>query len=196
MLRKIMLFISSYIPLYVLMILKNVFERITCGGRFVDIKWKIENCILFDEINDYAIIFITVVCGISLWYLKHKINVTACETYYKIIDVKEETSNNYFNYISIYLLSCLGLSLNNIVDVFVLVFLMCIVGFIYISNNMTYMNPTLNMMGYRVFDTRLYALSTKEEIDSIVVAVKDVDIEKNSQVCGTGKNNFIIVKNR
>lgn len=84
-------------------------------------KWKIENCILFDEINDYAIIFITVVCGISFWYLKHKINVTVCETYYKIIDVKEE-------------------------------------------------------------------------IDSIVVAVKGVDIEKNSQVCGTGKNNFIVVK--
>lgn len=35
--NKLMLFISSYIPLYMLLILKNIFERITEGGRFVNI---------------------------------------------------------------------------------------------------------------------------------------------------------------
>lgn len=193
MTRKIMLFISSYIPLYILMILKNIFERITRGGKFVNIRTKMNNCILFDEINDYAIIIITLICIVSFLYLKRKIKVTVGEKYYVVLSVKDETSNNYFNYISVYLLSCLGLSLNNIVDVFILVFLMGIVGFIYISNNMTYMNPTLNMMGYKVFNAVLYSMSTHEEIDSIIVAKSNVSIEKEKTIIGTGKYGFIVV---
>ena len=40
MFNKMMLFVSSYIPLYMLLILKNIFERTTEGGRFVNIIQK------------------------------------------------------------------------------------------------------------------------------------------------------------
>lgn len=56
---------------------------------------------------------------------------------YKVVEVSDETGNCYFNYISIYLLSCMGLSLSNILDCVVLVCVMLIVGYIYISNSIS-----------------------------------------------------------
>ena len=121
--NRLVLFISSYIPLYILLIGKNILERITDKGRFIDIADKLKNVSLFDEANDYAICIMIVLSVISFFYLKSKIKYTVGRKQYKVKSVVNETSNYYFNYISIYLLSCLGLSLNNIVDCFVFLFL-------------------------------------------------------------------------
>lgn len=196
MVRKIILFISSYIPLYVLMVIKNFFERTTDDGVFLNLWWKVKNAVFFDEINDYAVVFLIIISFFSLWYLQTKIKRTKGEKYYTIIEVHDETSNNYFNYISVYLLSCLGLTLNSIVDNFVFVFLMLIVGYIYISNNMTYMNPTLNLLGYKVYEVEMASQVDSETIESIVVAKKNVKIRKGIRVKGTGKSDFVIVTQR
>ncbi|MBS5886682.1 hypothetical protein [Clostridium sp.] len=189
MFRKIMLFISSYIPLYILLIVKNILERVTYGGNFTFSFSK--EYIFFDEINDYAIIVLLILCLISYLYLSVKIKHTRGEKYYKVISVQNETSNYYFNYISIYLLSCLGLTLNNIVDVFVLVFLMIIVGYIYISNKMTYINPTLNLMGYNVYNMTVESESTGKKIESIVIAKNNVCFKSGIRIRGTSKQDFI-----
>lgn len=193
MLRKIILFVSSYIPLYILMILKNIIERCTDGGRLLNIENKMKNMVLFDEVNDWAILIIGSLTVISYIYLKRKIKNTYADVYYKVEEVSDETSNNYFNYISVYLLSCLGLSLNNIVDIFVFVFLMVIVGYIYISNDMIYLNPTLNMMKFKVYSVILYAETTGDTVNSIVIAKKTIPIEKGKQIRGTRKYELIVV---
>lgn len=192
MLRKIILFISSYIPLYVLMICKNILERITYKGRFINISNR--KFIWFDEINDYALTLLAILVIISLIYLIVKIKGTSGEKYYKIISVEDETSNYYFNYISIYLLSCLGLTLNNIVDVFILFFIMFIVGIIYISNNMTYMNPTLNLLGYKVYSAKVKMISNNLEFDSILIASNKEKIKEGIKIKATGKQDFIFIK--
>ena len=191
MIRKIMLFISSYIPLYVLMILKNILERTTDEGRFI-VK-NIKKVTLFDEVNDYAVILLFLLSIISFMYLWIKLKNTATEKYYTIQEVQDETSNYYFNYISIYLLSCLGLSLNSIVDVFVFAFLMLIVGYIYISNSMTYMNPTLNLMGYKVYNVTLKAKSTGAVGECVLIAQKKIRIKVNKDIKGSGNQDFIFV---
>ena len=191
MFRKVILFISSYIPLYILMILKNILERITKDGKFLNLsnrKFK-----FFDEINDYSLIFLIVLCLISFIYLNSKIKITTGRRVYTIVEVQNETSNYYFNYISVYLLSCLGLTLNKIVDVFVFAFLMVIVGIIYISNDMTYMNPTLNIMGYKVYNSTIKLENTEILFKSILIANKSLKIKVGEQVRGTGKQDFIFI---
>lgn len=192
MLRKIILFISSYIPLYILMILKNILERITDKGRFINLNDR--KIILFDEINDYALVILAILSIISICYLIRKTKSINGEKYYKIISVQDETSNYYFNYISIYLLSCMGLSLNNIVDVFILFFIMIIVGIIYISNDMTYMNPTLNLLGYKVYHANIKLSSNDLELDSILIVSKKQTIKENIDIIATGNQDFIFVK--
>lgn len=190
--HKVILFISSYIPLYVLLIVKNILERCTEGGKFLDIVDKLKDACFFEEINDWAILMLALLSLASFVYLWRKLKNTKSEKCYEVQEVRDETSNNYFNYISVYLLSCIGLSLNNIVDIFVLVFLMVIVGYIYITNDLIYLNPMLSMMGYKVYNTKLCAQATMEEIEGIVISKDCVNMGRGLQISGTGKYNLIV----
>ena len=128
MLNKLMLFVSSYIPLYVLLILKNLLERTTDRGRFVNVFREFTRERLFNEVNDWAIgILMLIILG-SYLYLWGTLSKNPSPKQYVVREVSDETGNYYFNYISIYLLSCMGLSLNSIVDCFVLLFVMIIVS--------------------------------------------------------------------
>lgn len=187
------MFISSYIPLYILLVIKNILERITTRGRISLSKEQICNMMLFDEVNDYAIIFLLILCVSSWIYLKKMTKKAGNIHYYIVKNIEDQSGNVYFNYISIYLLSCLGLSLNNIVDVFVLIFLMFIVGYIYIENHMTYMNPTLQFFKYKVYECEIYSMSTKTSFKSIVMARMDVELIVNEKYAGSGKGDFVCI---
>lgn len=191
--RRIMLFVSSYIPLYVLLIIKNILERCTRNGQFCVSLERLKNIKLFDEINDYAILLLFLLCVTSFVYLKTITNRKSDKHFYKVVQVEDQTGNVYFNYISVYLLSCLGLTLNSIVDVFVLLFLMGLVGYIYISNHMTYMNPVLQFMGYKVYEGVLYASSTKQEVETIFIISSKVTVSKSCEYVGSGKEDFVFI---
>ena len=195
MVNKLMLFVSSYIPLYLLLILKNFFERITDGGRFLNIVEMIKSAKWFDEINDWAVCILFLAIVVSGMYLWRALGKGASPKKYLIKEVNDETGNYYFYYISIYLLSCMGLTLNSIADCFVFLFIMIIVGYIYISNNMVYMNPVANIMGYKVYSCRLDSINTNDkDISSIVFAPKAIIIKPDEKLCASGKQGFIYVK--
>ena len=189
--RRIMLFISSYVPLYILLIIKNVLERCTNSGCFDISRTKIKNAHYFDEVNDYAILILVALSLVSMFYLMKITPKRGGEHFYKIIEVEGQTGNVYFNYISIYLLSCLGLTLNSIVDVFVLFFVMILVGYIYVSNHMTYMNPTLQFLGYKVYEGKVNALSTNENFQSVIIVDKKLSVNVGTSYVGSGKEDFI-----
>lgn len=196
MIRRIMLFVSSYIPLYILLIIKNILERCTYKGKIIISFQHIRTAHYFDEVNDYSICVLFLLCIISWIYLKKITKKQGDTHFYKMETVADESGNIYFNYISIYLLSCLGLSLNNIVDVFVLAFLMLLVGFIYISNHMTYMNPVMQFMGYKIYECELLSLSTNKKFSSIVVAKKEISIKAGKEYIGSGKDDFLYLNSK
>lgn len=188
-----MLFISSYVPLYFLLITKNILERCTNRGKFIINIEKLKQAVFFNEINDYAIIILSFLIVISILFLKRLIKNEGDTHYYTIIEVEEQTGTVYFNYISIYLLSCLGLTLSNITDVFVLFFLMLIVGFIYISNHMTYMNPLFQLLGYKIYEGNVSSKSTNKSLRSVIIVPKDIELNKDQEYIGTGKEDFIFI---
>lgn len=192
--RRIVLFISSYIPLYILLIVKNILERCTVAGKFDVSIQRIKSAHFFDGINDYAITVLLVLCLLSIIYFVFLANRRGEVHYYNITHIEDQTGNVYFNYISVYLLSCLGLSLNNIVDVFVLFFLMILIGYIYISNHMTYMNPLLQFFGYKIYECEVFSQSTKKTFESILLVKKDVSVVENKTYSGSGKDDFIVIE--
>lgn len=188
-----MFFISSYVPLYVLLIIKNILERCTDEGEFTVTLIQLKTAHYFDEVNDYAIVALLFLSVISFLYLKNITKKSGGVHYYKVISIEDQTGNMYFNYISIYLLSCMGLTLNSIVDVFVLIFLMLIVGYIYISNHMTYMNPVLQFMGFKIYEGSIESESTGKVLHSIIVANKSIFLKPKSLYIGSGKEDFIFI---
>lgn len=188
-----MLFISSYIPLYVLLIIKNVLERCTDEGKITVTLNHLKTAHYFDEVNDYAIVALLFLSIVSFLYLRSITKKSGGVHYYNVISIEDQTGNMYFNYISIYLLSCMGLTLNSIVDVFVLIFLMLIVGYIYISNHMTYMNPVLQFLGYKIFEGSIESESTGKVLHSIIIVNKTVFLKTGNSYIGSGKEDFIFI---
>jgi hypothetical protein len=194
MLNKLMLFISSYVPLYALLILKNIFERITNGGHFVNVAQRFKSEIWFDEVNDWAVCVLALLIVVSVVYLKRILRRDASSKKYLIKEVSDETGNYYFNYVSICFLSCIGLSLNSIVDCFVFLFVMIIMGYIYINNNLMYLNPVAYIMGYKVYRCTLDSVNTNDKsFKSIVFAPKKIEVKNGENIYASGKQGFIYV---
>lgn len=188
-----MLFISSYIPLYVLLIIKNVLERCTDEGKVTVTLNQLKTAHYFDEVNDYAIVALLFLSIVSFLYLRSITKKSGGVHYYNVISIEDQTGNMYFNYISIYLLSCMGLTLNSIVDVFVLIFLMLIVGYIYISNHMTYMNPVLQFLGFKIYEGSIESESTGKVLHSIIIVNKTIFLKPENSYIGSGKEDFIFI---
>ena len=68
-----MLFISSYVPLYILLIIKNILERCTDEGRITITFRQILTAHYFNEVNDYAIAMLFSLSIFSLIFLKSSI---------------------------------------------------------------------------------------------------------------------------
>ena len=180
--RRVLLFISSYIPLYILLIIKNILERCTNDGVFTFSFEKLKATVFFDEINDYAIGLLIILTIISLVYLNNIKNKIDGVHYYEIINIEDQTGNMYFNYISVYLLSCLGLSLNSIPDVFELLFVMILIGYIYITNHMTYLNPVLQFIGFKIYEGEVISKSTGKTMHSVIVAKKILELNQKKYI--------------
>lgn len=197
MLNKIILFVSSYVPVYILLIIKNFFERTTDGGQFLNVHQKIKSATFFDECNDWAVLILLIISVISVIYLEIMLRRNPSSKRYMVVEVSDDTGNCYFNYISIYLLSCMGLSLSNILDCVVFVCVMVIVGYIYISNSMEYMNPVAGILGYKVYNCTLDSQHTDDkDIKSVVFAPGNERVEKGKTICASGNQGFIYISKK
>lgn len=191
--RRILLFLSSYVPLYLLLIIKNILQRCTDGGRFTFSWERLKHAHYFDEINDYAIVVLLLLCLVSVGYLKYLLNQEEGTHDYTIKSLEDQTGSMYFNYISVYLLSCLGLSLNQIEDVFVLAFLMLLIGYIYISNHLIYLNPLLQLWGFGVYEGCLESDSTGEQFEAVIIAASGLRLKTGTGVRGSAKQDFVFL---
>lgn len=184
--HKLILFLSSYIPLYFLLIVKDVVFRIELYG----IK-ELKKFYIINSINDIAIVILFLLSLFSFIYLFKMIKGVKGSNYIKVHEVKDETSTNFLNYISTYLLSCMGLSIGNFTDIITLVFLMGIIGFIYVRSNMIYINPIINMLGYNIYNFKGVSKGTDEDIETILIAKRTFHVKKGDLLYTTNNTSFI-----
>lgn len=191
MIRKTLFFLSSYIPLYILLVGKNIISR------YMEIEeFKFKNIVFFNEISDFVVLILIVLSIFLLIWLKYYICEGTNTNCFKVIDYDNETDKYYYSYISIYLLPTIGLSISNFADIFVLVSLILIIGYVYVNNDLVYINPVMGFMGYRVYTMKLKSyitdeIETKYVICSNVVSkqlVKDMDLDISSQ------NKYALIK--
>ncbi|WIW69876.1 hypothetical protein [Anaerosinus gibii] len=152
--------------------------------------------IFSSELENWIFLIVLVISITSFLYLKWILKETEKTNHisYTICKAQNKSSEYFMNYIALYLLPCLGLSLENIVDVIVMVCVMCIIGYIYIQCDLIYMNPVLNMLGYKIFSVVLYDSSGGEIFETIAVVHKSVLLENNFSYKGTMNNGIIFMR--
>lgn len=178
-LKKTFLFLSSYIPLYILLVGKEIVHRIELyinSGTDFNIK-KIVWLNSFADWMVTILVAISLVLSVILVMLIKRSKKSGKDSYF-IVEIENETDKHFFNYLMLYLLPCIGLSISSITDMFILVFIMFIIGIIYISNDLIYINPMLVFGGYKVFTAKVRHIGSRES-DTIkkVIISNYVDIE-------------------
>ena len=141
---KIFLFLSSYIPLFIVLALKN-----------------------YNHSYFITTMIITILVSISfLFYIIYKSSKMNGE-YYEIKSI-EDKSNQFLEYIIAYIFPFLGFNLECIVDIISLAIIFLMIGALYIRSDMIYMNPILNFMNYNLYkvkcDDKELMIITKKEI--------------------------------
>lgn len=134
---RILLFISSYIPLFIIFVLQYY-------GKYGNIT--LAPLIL----GFLAIIFL-------LSYVEN--------TETRPLSIEKVTSKDadVMSYIVTYIFPFLSIDLSNSMSLLSLGIFFFVLGVLYISSNMLYINPTLNLLGYHIFEI--------EDEDSVQIVI-------------------------
>lgn len=201
MFNKMVFFISSYIPLFIILIIKTVLSKITAENKFIlswsfikDIKW-------FNSLDEWICLFLVMISIMSYSFVIYQINHASKshqKNTFKIITLEDRTSESFLNYISVYLISFLNQNLNSIVEIFILISVMCLIGFIYIFKDLIYINPILYFKQYNLCKATLCEASdlNKEmkNFNRLVIYHSSVKMKCGSEFKGILGANFIFAK--
>ena len=69
----------------------------------------------------------------------------------KIVKAENITADYYFTYFSLFVISFFGVDPTNCKDILVFSFLMVLIIWVYVANDMFFVNPVLNICGYKSF---------------------------------------------
>lgn len=172
---KSIMFISSYFPLYVFLIILqwNVFQELFFSpGSF---SWE-------KLIFIVCIIFFSLISGLSLILIKH----SGAINYLKIGKIKRAT-DDVISYIFTYIIPILSFSFDNQPMLIINFFLFIMIWFLYIKLNLIYLNPLWSICGYvsYEYDDFGYIISN--------MSIDDIKRMKGKNVAGYYLTNGIFV---
>ncbi|WP_132283202.1 anti-phage protein KwaA [Natranaerovirga hydrolytica] len=162
---KIQLYIMSLWLLFLLIFMLTVDIPISFASdaKFIGIKALLQRNIL-------AIIsMVMVVLGIILTHHMQYRWKGVTNPPYRVKSIKNE-NYEYLTFLTTYIIPLICIDLNNIRYVIVLGILLFLIGFIFIKMDLYYGNPTLALLGYRLYKIEIENINNT---DGIVVISKE-----------------------
>ena len=145
---KFLFFISSYIPLLLIISVNTKQDKIIELPQF-----EYNNIIYNLEIPLHYIIYgisaflITVSMAFLIWYLKYR-NINSNK--FKIESVENKTGEN-LTYILPYMVAFYQVDFSSINNIIVFLIMFITIFSVYINSNLISINPTLTMLGYKIY---------------------------------------------
>ncbi len=178
---KWLLFGSSYTPLFVILLLRD----------FEPTAWKLPQSLgdLFSVFVksfqtpwfSYALVVIVLFSNLALFYLL-KFSRKLGGGHYKVLTVTGKGSEA-LNYIVTYIIPFLSFKTSQLEDLISLLIFLVIIAFVYIESNLLYINPMLNIIGYRIYESEVKSVETQaSEEFSLIVITSEKRIKKKSTV--------------
>ena len=138
LLIEIFLYISSFIPLYFLIIVKELIEIANDNLTF-----NVTNTIMLC-LN--LLLIIVGVVGTVMAYKQSGFQMV------KVIDSKNVTQQEFLSYFSLFVLFALAFELEYISMAVVYVLIIIMVGIVNVRNKIFHINPFLNIMGFSSYE--------------------------------------------
>lgn len=170
-----MLFITSYIPLFILILFKQISENsefLYWGG------FKLESITLFASKFGFStfLTFLSLIgiIGCKLLFSNFEKNINNGENI-TLIDIKNRNSES-IGYIATYIIPFIFQSFNSLYEIFAFFFLMFIIYRIYINSNLLLINPILSFK-YSIYEIEYEEQNGKKRNGLIIIKDKHIDEE-------------------
>jgi len=139
-LMNVCLYISSFVPLYLLVIIKTLIDILNDNLHF-----NITNTTLLVLM---AVLSVSGVVGANMFVRyetkdEEEITVTTCTN---------TTDKHFLGYFSLFVLFALTFDLSMVSMSVVYIIILILIGIVYIRNNLYSINPLLNIMGYSCYE--------------------------------------------
>ena len=151
--KRILLYISAFVPLYVLLLTKIVIELINKNLH----------------INTLNTIMLSLLCAlVGLGTLGVFFAFSGSKaTKIDIISCKNITEKHFLGYFSLFVLFALTFEIEYIAMAVVFVLILVMVGVVYIKNNLFYINPLLNIVGFSFYQVE-YKISSAQKTEQAI----------------------------
>lgn len=176
-LKKLMYFLIAFNPMYLILIIKSIIQIETEK----DLYWNTFNHWL---VSSLIILFIiTLLFGIVYVYKKSNKNTEKII----IIKAKNLTGDYFLGYFSLFGLLALSFDISSPYQLIVLATILFLIGIVYIKNNLYYINPLYNMLGYKFMHVK-YRCENGDEIQEANIFTtkplekeigESIDVENN-----------------
>lgn len=142
--KKICLFLSSFSPLFLLIVIKEIVE-------IVNGNWSLNFLNIF-----LLIVLFTLFCfGVVALFLLFKEVKTTGGKKCRIIEKKNITDQHFLGYFSLFVLFAVTFEIEMYSMALIFFIILIMIGIVYIRNDFYYINPLINLLGYSFYDVTL-----------------------------------------
>lgn len=179
---QICLFLSSFSPLFILILLKELIEILNGNWSF-----NVLNTVLMFAL---LVMFFAGVFSLLLTIKKFG-NQVGKEI--SILEKQNITDQNFLGYFSIFVLFALSFEIELCSMAFIFFAILLLIGIVYIRNDIYYINPLINILGFSFYDLTIIIDGKKQKIRAFCKG----RIDCNKKYLMFDKyNNFIFIKER
>lgn len=174
-LSKWILYLSSYIPLYIIFIVSNCFDIYNNHKLLIqNTECNLNNLISLvnslysiSKINFILILLFSVISLFSLGLLLKIINQAGkCSEYIDIYSIKK--NNKSINeYILVYILPFITVKTNDYKELATFIIVFLLIGVITVKNDLVYINPILYFLKYNIY---LFKENNDSSEESIIIS--------------------------
>ena len=181
--KKILLYLSAFVPLYFLVSIKIIINFIN-------------NNLDFNFLNIISLFFFIflIILGVfgAILSINHK---NTPSTKIKIIKKKSITEQYFLGYFSLFVLFALTFELEQICMFIVFILIIILIGIVYIRNDLFYINPFLNILGYNFYNITFEVFDDKKSKHTVICFYKGMlDTTKSFYYAKLSHQNFSMIE--
>lgn len=180
--KNVLLFLSAFIPMYILILLKQIVELIN-GNIEINI------------LNTIVLVFLIIVILLGIVGLLLEIyNKKQKSTEVVILSRDNITDQHFLGYFSLFVLFAITFDLSKISMFVVFVDILIMIGVVYVKNKLFYINPFLNILGYNFYSITYKVVGSDEKQNTHIFYKGDLVTHKTYKVKIKDENFSFMVK--
>lgn len=184
-LKNLLLYISAFMPMYFLVLLKLVVELLNHNLSF--------NVLNSLNLATLILLLISSVIGL-LWNVKFNRDESKEVT---ILSKHNITDQHFLGYFSLFVFFAIPLDLSLVSAFCIYLAILIMIGIVYINNSLYYINPFLNLLGYNFYDITYIEAGSNDKRHAKIFYRGDLEIENRTYFVKLKNENFSFVdKNR